>query len=80
MKNRVHYAAESPRKLLAEYQEKIAQETKGLEALAEVYETADTERPKVKYFDGERGHEFVFDDVIHTLPVGGEFYRYSCKS
>jgi len=79
VKNRVHYAAESPRKLLQEYQEKVANETKGLEALAEVYETADAERPKVKYFDSERGHEFVFDDVIHTLPIGGEFYRYSSR-
>jgi hypothetical protein len=24
--------------------------------------------------------EFVFDDVIYTLPIGGEFYRYSSRT
>ena len=79
VKNRQQFMAESPRKLLAEYQARVVIQTKGLSELAEVYDTTDNDRPQVKYFDGERGHEFVFDDVIHTLPVGGEFYRYSSR-
>jgi len=33
----------------------------------------------LKYFEGDHGIRFVFDDVIHTLPPGSEFYRYSSR-
>jgi sugar-specific transcriptional regulator TrmB len=78
-KNRYQYVAESPRRLLEQYQTKTEYETKGLADLAEQYEHHDPERPTVKYFEGDKGVRFVFNDVINTLPTGGEFYRYSSR-
>lgn len=79
VRNRFQYVAESPRKLLGDFEARITLERAGLAELAERFERRDTERPVVKYLDGERSLEFVFNDVIHTLPVGGEFYRYSSR-
>jgi len=79
VKNRYQYVAESPRRLLAEYQEQIELETQSLEELAQQFEKHDEQRPRVKYFEGDHGMEFVFDDVIYTLSVGAEFYRYSAR-
>ena len=80
IKNRTQYIAESPQKLLNQYKQKVEEETKGLSQLAQIYNKDKEIRPKVKYFEGDHGLEFVFDDVIYTLPVGGEFYRYSSRS
>jgi sugar-specific transcriptional regulator TrmB len=79
VRNRFQYVAESPRKLLGDFEARITLERAGLAELAERFEQRDTERPVVKYLDGERSLKFVFNDVIHTLPVGGEFYRYSSR-
>ncbi len=79
VKNRYQYIAESPQRLLEEYTEKVTKQKKGLSELAEQFETSGNERPRVKYFEGEQGMDFVFDDVIYTLPVGAEFYRYSAR-
>lgn len=78
-KKRILYAAESPQKLLQQYQERIAVETEELSSLAAQFEQKHNDKPVVKYFDGEHGMAFVFDDIIHTLPIGGEFYRYSSR-
>ena len=80
VQNRYQYAAESPERLLNQYQENVKTQTVGLSELAEQFSNPDSARPTVKYFEGEAGMEFVFDDVIYTLPVGGEFYRYSSRA
>tara|TARA_B100000508_G_scaffold104314_1_gene82647 strand:+ start:1661 stop:2389 length:729 start_codon:yes stop_codon:yes gene_type:complete len=76
---RFAYMAESPQRLLEQYETQVNEEKKGLADLVDTFATSNEERPRVKYFEGVKGTEFVFDDVIHTLPVGGEFYRYSSR-
>ena len=78
-KNRYKYAAESPDRLLRAFEEKVAAETKGLTELSKQFAHRHHDKPVVKYFDGEHGRPFVFDDIIHTLPVGGVCYRYSSR-
>jgi sugar-specific transcriptional regulator TrmB len=79
VKNRFQYVAESPKRLLAQYSKQVEADIKGLSELTETFASQDSSRPSVKYFEGNKGMEFVFDDVIYTLPVGGEFYRYSSR-
>lgn len=76
---RFAYIAESPQRLLEQYESQVAAEKKGLRDLVDTYISNNEERPRVKYFEGEKGVDFVFDDVINTLPIGGEFYRYSAR-
>ena len=80
VQNRYQYVAESPKRLLNQYQESVKEQTAGLTNLAEQFSESGSARPTVKYLEGEAGMEFVFDDVIYTLPVGGEFYRYSARA
>ena len=76
---RFAYIAESPQRLLEQFETQVAKEKKGLADLVDTFVTNNEERPRVKYFEGSKGTEFVFDDVIHTLSIGGEFYRYSAR-
>ncbi|MCA9354879.1 MAG: hypothetical protein KC877_05145 [Candidatus Kaiserbacteria bacterium] len=78
-KNRHQYVAESPKRLLEQYQEQTEYQIDGLTSLAEQFEHHSAKRPVVKYFEGDKGIRFAFNDIIHTLPVGGEFYRYSSR-
>lgn len=78
--NRYQYVAESPKKLLEQYRNEVEKETVSLTELAETFEKQDEERPVVKYFASDHDLAYVYDDVIHTLPVGAEFYRYSSRA
>lgn len=74
---RIFYQAESPHKILVKYKDEQADVTKRLTDLAETFELHQTDRPTIKYFEGKKGVQFVFDDIAHSLPRGGEFYRYT---
>ncbi len=79
VRNRFQYVAESPERLLRQFEKRVETETAGLAQLAEQFVAPNSQKPVVKYFDHERALEIIFDDVIHTLPIGGEFYRYSAR-
>lgn len=76
-KNRYQYAAESPRELAAQYKDEYQDISKRLGVLSEDFSQPSATKPVIKYFEGEHGMRFVFDDVAHTLPPNSEFYRYS---
>ncbi len=80
VKNRVHFAAESPTRLLEAYQREVAQATTELETLATTYTTSRPERPRLRFTEGTSAVLRAFDDVIDTLPIGGTFYRYSART
>jgi len=77
---RQFYQAESPNKLLAQFESARKEVADGLEELAQQHETEAVDRPIIKYYEGKQGLSFVFDDVAHTLPKGSEFYRYTART
>jgi sugar-specific transcriptional regulator TrmB len=74
---RVLYQAEPPAKILVQYKKEQAEVEDKLQELSDQYENQQGDRPVIKYFEGKKGLVFVFDDIAHTLPKGGEFYRYT---
>jgi sugar-specific transcriptional regulator TrmB len=78
-KRRVQYKAESPDHILRAYRENHKDIADRLEALSLEYGHAQHDKPLIKYFEGRHGVIFVFDDVAHTLPRGGAFFRYSAR-
>lgn len=78
-KSRFQYAAESPQRLLDAHIEKQKNLNKDLQTLVDTYEKQSSMRPTIKYFEGEHGLKFVFDDVVRTIPCGSEFLRYSAR-
>ena len=77
---RLFYRAESPSRLLEHYKTEHAEIAEKLETLIEEQEHLSHDRPLIKYFEGQYGVRFVFDDVAHTLPRGATFYRYSSRT
>jgi sugar-specific transcriptional regulator TrmB len=76
---RYFYRAESPSRLLEHYKTEHAEIAEKLTALITEQEYLSHDRPLIKYFEGDHGVRFVFDDVAHTLPRGATFYRYSSR-
>lgn len=76
---RVLYTAESPDRILKAYTEEHKDIADRLTTLTNEYSGLSHDRPIVKYFEGRHGVLFVFDDVAHSLPHGGTFYRYSAR-
>lgn len=74
---RTYYHAESPAKLLARYEANHYDLKERFLELTKQYEANQHDRPVIKYFEGQKGMRFVFDDIAHTLPRGGQFYRYT---
>lgn len=77
---RMFYRAESPSRILELYKDEHVDITARLETLIDEQEKLSHDRPLIKYFEGRRGVRFVFDDVAHTLPRGGAFYRYTART
>lgn len=77
---RTLYVAESPQRLLSRYESEYGEMKERLEELTTTFEASQHVRPAIKYLEGRRGVLFVFDDVAHTLPRGGTFYRYSSRT
>jgi DNA-binding transcriptional ArsR family regulator len=77
---RVVYKAESPSRLLEKYAADHREVSERLVALGHEHEKGHHDKPVIKYFEGQKGVTFVYDDVAHTLPKGGVFYRYSART
>lgn len=77
---RSFYRAESPSRLLEHYKTEHAEIAQKLETLITEQEQLSHDKPLIKYFEGDHGVRFVFDDVAHTLPRGSTFYRYSSRT
>lgn len=77
---RVFYKAESPLRILERFKDDHKETEELLADLAKEYDSHKHEKPVIKYFEGIRGVTFVFDDIAHTLPRGGVFYRYSSRT
>lgn len=71
------YQAESPEKLLERYKTKQTSVEAGLGDLSKRYNNTSSDRPIIKYFEGAKSGEYVFDDIAYTLPKGAQFYRYT---
>lgn len=76
---RTFYQAESPSRILELYKDEHTEISSRLEELIEQQKHTSHDRPLIKYFEGRHGVRFVFDDVAHTLPRGGTFYRYTAR-
>lgn len=74
---RTFYKAESPERILEAHRKNQADTQTLLTALTEQFEQGQGERPTIKYFEGEKGVRFIFDDIAYTLPKGSTFYRYT---
>lgn len=74
------FKAESPMRVLKMYKEDHQDISERLAQIAEEQEERVHEKPIIKYFEGQKGMIFVYDDVAYTLPKGGVFYRYSART
>lgn len=77
---RTLYQAESPLKLLESYKEDREEVEKLLVQCAHEHKEGPHQKPLIKYFEGKKAVTFVFDDIIHTLPKGGIFFRYTSRT
>lgn len=77
---RTFYRAEPPSRILELYKNEHTEISSRLGELIEQQKHVSHDRPLIKYFEGRHGVRFVFDDVAHTLPRGGKFYRYSART
>lgn len=77
---RQFYSAESPERLLKSYEAEQEELTERLNQLIIEQREISHDRPHIKYFEGRKGVIFVFDDVAHTLPRGGTYYRYTART
>lgn len=77
---RIFYKAESPMRVLELYTADQQEISTNLKTLAEAHKETSHERPIIKYFEGQKGVTFVFDDILQALPKGGTFYRYSSRT
>ncbi|MBP9757485.1 MAG: hypothetical protein KBD06_02705 [Candidatus Pacebacteria bacterium] len=76
---RALFKAESPARLLESYQSEHREVEKRLSEITAEYTRISHDKPVIKYFEGQRGTTYVFDDVARTLPKGGLFFRYSSR-
>lgn len=80
-KQRRHfYCAESLERVLESYKSEQQEITERLNELITEQKQVSHDRPHIKYFEGRKGVIFVFDDVAHTLPRGGMYYRYTART
>ena len=77
---RIFYKAESPLQILDAYNEDHQEVAKRLNEIAEEYKNGQPDKPVIKYFEGHKGIVFVFNDIAHTLPKGGTFFRYTSRT
>lgn len=68
----IHYAAEPPEKLRSLLETMHHELDTLIPTLTEMHET---NKPIVRRLDGKVGLHAVFEDIIHTLKKGDEFYR-----
>lgn len=74
------YQAEPIQRIIEQYKITQTETLKELEQLAQEQKDNPAEKPIVKYFDGKHGIRFVFDDIAHTIPHSGTFFRYSART
>lgn len=74
------YCAEPVEKVELLYSQQHKEIEKELQEFKAAYTKIEEDRPRIKYFEGEKGLIFVFDDVAMTLPRGGAFYRYTART
>lgn len=73
------FTAEPPDKLERFMESTLHELQPLLKDLRETYQ-AQNKRPKIRYFEGKKGIQSVFGDLVQTLGQGDIFYRYSSAS
>lgn len=72
---RTVYIAESPRQLERLVDNLKLEVIQNLPSLLDKYTTSES-KPKVSYFEGEKGIKYVYEDLLVTCKKGDIYYRY----
>jgi hypothetical protein len=76
---RTYYAPEDPKKLKSVINELSVEFDSKISELEEMYE-ASNQKTSLKVFEGRKGIESIFLDVVTSLKKGDVFYRYSSSA
>ena len=71
------YTAESPKLLEKKFLDLSNRFDEEIAELSSLQHSPDTERPIVKYIEGQKGITAIHDDIVTTLKRGDIYYRYS---